>query len=138
MSSELYRFGSYQLDVRRSRLMRDGAEVALRPKAFDLLHHLLRGSELLELGEVVAPGLHEVVHVLGGRARAVDPGGNNIASPISFTATGTWQPQQANPVRHQRSQTLHQRLAQQARPFLLQEQQLPARRRPPVHVPHGR
>ena len=31
-----------------------------------------------------------------------------------------------------------QRLAQRVRPVLRQEQQLPARRRQPVHVPHGR
>lgn len=61
MSSELYRFESYQLDVRRSRLMRDGAEVALRPKAFDLLHHLLRNADRLltrdELTQALWPGV---------------------------------------------------------------------------------
>ncbi|GMU61339.1 MAG: hypothetical protein AMXMBFR34_31020 [Myxococcaceae bacterium] len=29
--------------------------------------------------------------------RAVDPGGNNVASPISFTATATWTPGQSTP-----------------------------------------
>jgi DNA-binding winged helix-turn-helix (wHTH) protein/alpha-beta hydrolase superfamily lysophospholipase len=51
----LYRFGSFQLCLNAGRLMRDGQEVKLRPKAFQLLCHLVenRGrlvskDELLE------------------------------------------------------------------------------------------
>jgi len=40
--SQTYRFGPYSLDAANHRLLRDSREVALRPKAYDTLLHLVR------------------------------------------------------------------------------------------------
>jgi non-specific serine/threonine protein kinase len=54
-SSDRYRFGQFELQLDERRLLKDGAAVALRPRAFDLLAvlverpgHLLAKDELLE------------------------------------------------------------------------------------------
>lgn len=56
-----YSFGRFCLDLRRSALLRDGAEVRLRPKSFDVLHLLIRRAGRLvsreELLEAVWPNL---------------------------------------------------------------------------------
>jgi adenylate cyclase len=55
------RFDRYVLDVEGGRLLRDGNELALRPKTFAVLHHLVENAGRLvskdELFETVWPGL---------------------------------------------------------------------------------
>ena len=42
-----YEFGHFVLDVGRGALLRDGEEIALRPKSFDVLHYLVRHPQRL-------------------------------------------------------------------------------------------
>ena len=57
--SEALRFGRYALDPERALLSADGCAIALRPKAFDTLHCLLRRAGRVvskdELAELVWP-----------------------------------------------------------------------------------
>jgi TolB-like protein/DNA-binding winged helix-turn-helix (wHTH) protein/tetratricopeptide (TPR) repeat protein len=56
-----YAFDDFTLDLERCALLRGGAEIALRPKSFDVLHYLVRHAGRLvsrqELMEAVWPGL---------------------------------------------------------------------------------
>lgn len=55
MTGPAYRFGTWELDLSRRRLLRGGAEVALRPKAFDVLAHLVqRHGRLVGRQELLA------------------------------------------------------------------------------------
>src|SRR5512145_2016388 len=60
-ASELFDFGPFRLDVRNATLERDGRPVALTPKAFDVLHHMVRHAGRLvtkeEFLEAVWPGV---------------------------------------------------------------------------------
>ncbi|MGH9782812.1 MAG: winged helix-turn-helix domain-containing protein, partial [Terriglobia bacterium] len=53
--NHIYEFGPFRLDVAERMLLRDGENISLQPKAFDLLHvlvehhgHLLEKDELLQ------------------------------------------------------------------------------------------
>src|SRR5262245_24367892 len=55
VSSERYRFGAFELQLDERRLLKDGATISLRPRAFDLLTamvdragHLVTKDELLD------------------------------------------------------------------------------------------
>ena len=60
IATEQFRFGDYELDAARRRLSRDGVDLPLNPKAFDLLVELVRSSGKVvskdELLERVWPG----------------------------------------------------------------------------------
>src|SRR5262249_23921157 len=49
----VYRFGSFQLDVQERRLLRDGAQVPLRPKAFETLRVLVENAGRLVTKETL-------------------------------------------------------------------------------------
>lgn len=50
-----YRFGPYLLNLDRLRLQRDGADIELRPKAFDVLRMLVEQSgRVVSKDELVA------------------------------------------------------------------------------------
>jgi DNA-binding winged helix-turn-helix (wHTH) protein len=54
-SPEHYRFGSFELQPNQRRLLKDGATVSLRPRAFDLLIALVDGAgHLITKAELLA------------------------------------------------------------------------------------
>src|SRR5258707_15735153 len=54
-SIERYRFGSFELQLDQRRLLKDGAPISLRPRAFDLLVALVdRAGHLVTKDELLA------------------------------------------------------------------------------------
>lgn len=57
-----YHFGPFTLNVRRHCLLRDGEEVPLRPKAFDVLHAIVaRAGDVVSKDELVAKVWSDVI-----------------------------------------------------------------------------
>lgn len=85
-ASPHYRFGRFELDLAGGRLLKDGAEVKLRPKAFELLRLLVEGHGRLfskdELLQTLWPGLiaseDSLVQAVSDVRAAMGPGASDI------------------------------------------------------------
>ena len=61
MQAKRLRFDYYVLDLDRGCLIRDGNEIALRPKTFAVLHYLIENSGRLVSKDKLRPKAHHTV-----------------------------------------------------------------------------
>jgi len=85
-----YQFGTFELNLSSGRLTRDGQEVKLRPKAFQLLHHLVENRGRLvskeEILEALWPGAFatddSLVQVLSNIRQVLGPESRRIIATV--------------------------------------------------------
>jgi DNA-binding response OmpR family regulator len=105
-STERYRFGSFELEPEKRRLLKDGATISLRPRAFDLLAALVdRARHLVTKRALYRRDVESAKALLGddafeqafreGRAMSLDDAVRYALSDQDAVDNATERPQSA-------------------------------------------